>query len=374
MPLPAQAPMPRLEQDRWRERPRFARCKWPRACPEGSLTPWLSVSCVVRLSVCGRSGIAANQVHMSRGTKRRSSGQSGPARAGNPGHKSPWFRARSRDRSGVGGEHDLCTLPATHQSKELHLVGCADHHVFDTGSVLGIVQGSSLRSARACARPAGLDDACAQIGLGNYVMSGTCALGSVHTVAIRSARNWPSRRLSSNRDAFSRSIRSSYGETASCVRYSDRRTCCRNVAACCSTTELAAFGTMARVAHVVAPEDAANRTLRINWKLGPRSGHASPRRCSTNTWSWKNARPRRQYERAPRLPSAISSRQFADVFVFLSEPGPKKPWHCSGNCPHDPNPSSASAMNFDSMHTALDADRQKTSTEVGVTRPDSSST
>jgi hypothetical protein len=36
--------------------------------------------------------------------------------------------------------------------------------------VLGIVQGSSLRSARAYARPAGLDDACAQIGFGNYAM------------------------------------------------------------------------------------------------------------------------------------------------------------------------------------------------------------
>jgi len=28
----------------WRERPRCARWKSPRACPEGSLTPWLSVS------------------------------------------------------------------------------------------------------------------------------------------------------------------------------------------------------------------------------------------------------------------------------------------------------------------------------------------
>jgi hypothetical protein len=53
----------------------------------------------------------------------------------------------------------------THQSNELDLVGVADHHAFDAGSVLGIVQGSSLRSARAYARPAGLDDACAQIGL-----------------------------------------------------------------------------------------------------------------------------------------------------------------------------------------------------------------
>ena len=39
----------------------------------------------------------------------------------------------------------------------------ADHHALDAGSVLGTVQGSSLRSARACARPSGLDGACAQI-------------------------------------------------------------------------------------------------------------------------------------------------------------------------------------------------------------------
>jgi hypothetical protein len=86
--------------------------------------------------------------------------------------KSHWFRARSGDRSGVRGEHDLCTLQATHQSKELHLVACDDHHACDAGSVLGTVQGSSLRSARAYARPAGLDDACAQTRLGNYVMGG----------------------------------------------------------------------------------------------------------------------------------------------------------------------------------------------------------
>jgi hypothetical protein len=38
----------------WRERPRYARLKWPRACPEGSLTPWLSLSLqVVRHSMFG---------------------------------------------------------------------------------------------------------------------------------------------------------------------------------------------------------------------------------------------------------------------------------------------------------------------------------
>jgi hypothetical protein len=38
----------------WRERPRYARSMWPRACPEGSLTPWLSLSLqVVRHSMFG---------------------------------------------------------------------------------------------------------------------------------------------------------------------------------------------------------------------------------------------------------------------------------------------------------------------------------
>jgi hypothetical protein len=64
------------------------------------------------------------------------------------------------------------TVEGTHQNNELRLVERADHHAFDAGSVLGIVQGSSLRSARAYARPAGLDDACAQICFGNYAMVG----------------------------------------------------------------------------------------------------------------------------------------------------------------------------------------------------------
>jgi hypothetical protein len=55
LPPTAQTPMPRSEQETWRERPRCARWKWPRACPEGSLTPWVSVSCVGRLRVCARS-------------------------------------------------------------------------------------------------------------------------------------------------------------------------------------------------------------------------------------------------------------------------------------------------------------------------------
>ena len=41
----------------WRERPRCARPTWPRACPEGSLTPWLSLS----LQVVGHSLFGAEK-------------------------------------------------------------------------------------------------------------------------------------------------------------------------------------------------------------------------------------------------------------------------------------------------------------------------
>ena len=75
------------------------------------------------------------------------------------------IRACSRSRN-------VAPVSAAHKGNDLHLVGCGDHHALDAASVLGTVQGSSLRSARAYARPAGLDDACAQIGLGNYVMVG----------------------------------------------------------------------------------------------------------------------------------------------------------------------------------------------------------
>jgi hypothetical protein len=39
--------------------------------------------------------------------------------------------------------------------------------------VLGTVQGSPLRFVRACARPSGLDGACAQPDLGYCVMAGS---------------------------------------------------------------------------------------------------------------------------------------------------------------------------------------------------------
>ena len=45
-------------------------------------------------------------------------------------------------------------------------VNAVGHHDNNAASVLGTVQGATLRSARACARPSGLDGACAQMILG----------------------------------------------------------------------------------------------------------------------------------------------------------------------------------------------------------------
>ena len=64
LPPTEQAPVPRSEQETWRERPRCARCKWPRSCPEGSLTPWLPVSMSVVCASVLAPGIAANQVQI----------------------------------------------------------------------------------------------------------------------------------------------------------------------------------------------------------------------------------------------------------------------------------------------------------------------
>lgn len=46
------------------------------------------------------------------------------------------------------------------------------HHAIDGRPVLGTVQGAPLRSARADARPSGLDGASAQLRIGNCVMAG----------------------------------------------------------------------------------------------------------------------------------------------------------------------------------------------------------
>ena len=73
------------------------------------------------------------------------------------------FRCDHPTRCGVRGDPDRCSLWSTHPSNEPDGDGCADHHAIDARSVLGTVQCSSLRSARACARHSGLDGACAQI-------------------------------------------------------------------------------------------------------------------------------------------------------------------------------------------------------------------
>lgn len=67
---------------------------------------------------------------------------------GNHGFK----RAASRGR--LAASRGLITLESRRS------VG---HHGGDAASVLGTVQGAALRSARACARPSGLDGACAQM-------------------------------------------------------------------------------------------------------------------------------------------------------------------------------------------------------------------
>ena len=96
-------------------------------------------------------------------SERTSSGQSGPVRAGNPGPRTALVpHAMTRPLRHVRA-CARCSLRSARRVNNHGHVGCADHHAIDVRSVLGTVQGSSLRSARACARPSGLDGACAQI-------------------------------------------------------------------------------------------------------------------------------------------------------------------------------------------------------------------
>ena len=136
----------------WRERPRCARWKWPRACPEGSLTPWLSVSCVGRV---GRPRAAGRS---------RSRRETGPhVRAERNSDLFRTIRSRSCGKSWSRTALVRCPLRSAKRVNNRGHVGYVGHHAIDARSVLGTVQGSSLRSARAYARPAGLDGACAQI-------------------------------------------------------------------------------------------------------------------------------------------------------------------------------------------------------------------
>jgi hypothetical protein len=60
-----------------------------------------------------------------------------------------------------------CRLAAVGGDHLWRHVNAVRHHDDDAASVLGTVQGSALRSDRACARPSGLDGACAQMIPGN---------------------------------------------------------------------------------------------------------------------------------------------------------------------------------------------------------------
>jgi hypothetical protein len=74
---------------------------------------------------------------------------------------------------GNGGARALhststCGRRGDHIWRDVNAVG---HHDDDAASVLGTVQGAALRSARAYARPSGLDGACAQM-IGRHLRDG----------------------------------------------------------------------------------------------------------------------------------------------------------------------------------------------------------
>ncbi len=163
------------EEEPWRERPRCARPKWPRACPEGSFTPWLSLSLRESDTACSAAGSAACLPHRTRSIATQifrtirscSSGKCWP----------PTARVRARFRGhlcpgngGARGLHSMstCGRRGDHIWRDVNAVG---HHDDDAASVLGTVQGAALRSARAYARPSGLDGACAQM-IGRHLRDG----------------------------------------------------------------------------------------------------------------------------------------------------------------------------------------------------------
>jgi hypothetical protein len=89
-------------------------------------------------------------------------------------------------------ECDPGTIPKFPTYQQSRRVG---HHTIDVRSVLGTVQGSPLRSDRACARPSGLDGACAQMIRGQLrdgrlmlFRPEQAAHQSIHRTALSSAR------------------------------------------------------------------------------------------------------------------------------------------------------------------------------------------
>jgi hypothetical protein len=152
----------------WRERPRCARPKWPCGCPEGSLTPWLSLSPPV-LAMVGRAArnahvvrhrISAFRVHIIRTIWSRNFREM-------CGMRVPSSRPsrRSFDSGNGPGKRTACDVDLASSLADARtiMLDADGHHDDDPASVLGTVQGSPLRSDRASARPSGLDGACAQM-------------------------------------------------------------------------------------------------------------------------------------------------------------------------------------------------------------------
>ena len=76
-----------------------------------------------------------------------------------------WLHCRLRSSGRVGPlvEHVSGPREVTLCDRKRDGAHDAGHHAVDARAVLGSVQGSSLRFDRACARPSGLDAACAQL-------------------------------------------------------------------------------------------------------------------------------------------------------------------------------------------------------------------
>jgi hypothetical protein len=82
-----------------------------------------------------------------------------------------------------------------HGNHTLNHTGRNGHHGDDAASVLGTVQGAALRSARAYARPSGLDGACVQMidgqlrdGRPMLSVRNTRRTGSIHWKAFEERR------------------------------------------------------------------------------------------------------------------------------------------------------------------------------------------
>ena len=195
------------------------------------------------------AGNRAAPVHKGGDLCRGSVAESGPLR---PDNLVPFVREilvlephrSARDDAagyGVCVACDRCSFRNLRHVNNRSHVGYVGHHAIDARSVLGTVQGSSLRSARACARPAGLDGACAQIAFWLLRDGRERVLWARNTLS-QFARQGIGPAAGCRRTETQSADRSDLRtrDTASCVRYSGRRTCCRNLAACSRTTELTA--------------------------------------------------------------------------------------------------------------------------------------